>query len=416
MNTKEKKKIVILGGGFAGLYTYKSLYKYFSKDEIDVTIVNKTNYFLFTPLLHEVATSGLEHHSVVESIRQLIYKTNDHLHVAEVTSVDCEKQVVKTTLTEIPYDILVVAMGATTNFFNAPGAEEHSMVLKDLQDAIKMRRMFIQAFESASEIKDIDARKKELSFAIIGGGATGVELVSEASDLFMHTFKRYYRNTINCNDVSLYLINQGSEVLSVFHSSLRKTALSVLQKSGVKVMLNTGVKEVKKDGLVLSDDSILPVSHVIWTAGVKPNPPMFTHDVEKDKGGRVVVDATLQIPSCPNVFVIGDMASLQGPDGRALPMLAQVAERQGMHTGYNIKRLVKGKKLAPFIYHSRGSLASLGRWNAVADVGGIRFTGMFAWFMWRTAYLFKFLSGSKRLKIALDWTINIFYPHDITKA
>lgn len=413
---KEKKKIVILGGGFAGLYTYKSLYEHFPKDDIEVTIVNKTNYFLFTPLLHEVATSGLEHHQVVESIRQLIYKTNAHLHVAEVTAVDCEKQVVKTTLAEIPYDILVVAMGATTNFFNSPGAEEHSFVLKDLQDAIKMRRMFIQAFESASELKDKDARRKELSFAVIGGGATGVELVAEASDLFMHTFKKYYRNTIDCGDVSLYLINQGSDVLSVFHPKLRTKALEVLQKSGVKVMLNTGVKEVTKDGLVLSDGTNLQVSHVIWTAGVKPNPPMFTHDVEKDKGGRVVVDANLQIPNCPNVFVLGDMASLQGKDGRALPMLAQIAEQQGIHTGYNIKRFVKGKTLKPFIYESRGSLASLGRWNAVAEIKGFRFSGMLAWFMWRTIYLFKFLSGSKRFKIALDWTVNIFYPHDITKA
>jgi NADH dehydrogenase len=412
----EKKKIVILGGGFGGLYTYKSLYRTFSRDEIDVTIVNRTNYFLFTPLLHEVATGSIAHHQVVESIRQLIYKSDAHLHVAEVLSVDCERQVVKTSITELPYDILVLAMGATTNFFNAPGAQEYSLVLKDLHDAIKLRTTFIEAFEKASEAKDQAERKKELSFAIVGGGPTGVELASEAADLFMDTFAKYYKNTIDCADVTLSLINLSPDVLSVFHPKLREKALRVLRKNGVTVMLNTGVKEVKSDGLVLTDGTILPVAHVIWTAGVKPNPPMFTHSVAQDKGGRVIVNSFLQIENCPNVFVLGDMASLAGPDGRPLPMLAQVAERQGLHTGRNIKRLVQGKPLMPFIYKSQGELASLGQWYAVADIWGVRFSGAFAWFLWRTIYLFKFLSGSKRFKIIVDWTVNIFYPHDITKA
>lgn len=414
--TKEKKKIVILGGGFGGLYTYKSLYKQFSRDEIDVTIVNRTNYFLFTPLLHEVATGSVAHHQVVESIRQLIYKSGARLHVAEVTSVDCEHKIVKTNLADIPYDVLVVAMGATTNFFNAPGAEEHSLVLKDLSDAIKLRTTFIQAFERASEMKDEKDRRAELSFAIVGGGATGVELASEAADLFMDTFAKYYKGIINFNDVSLYLINLAPDVLSVFDPVLRNKALQVLQDSGVHVMLNTPVKEVKKEGLVLSDDTLLQASHVVWTAGVKPNPPMFTHPVEQDKGGRVMVTPTLQVPNCPDVFVIGDMANIPGASGKPLPMLAQVAVRQGMHTGRNIKLLLKGKSLIPFTYKSRGELASLGHWQAVAKINGVRFSGPIAWFIWRTVYLFKFLSGSKKFKIVIDWTMNIFYPRDITKA
>ena len=147
---KQKKKIVILGGGFGGLYAYKGLYKYFSHDEIDITIVNRNNYFLFTPLLHEVATGGISHHQVVESIRQVIYKTNDKLHVAEVLSIDCEKQIVKTNIDELPYDVLVISLGATTNFFNAPGAEEHSMVLKDLNDAIKRSNIVTSVFSPDS--------------------------------------------------------------------------------------------------------------------------------------------------------------------------------------------------------------------------------------------------------------------------
>ena len=413
---KEKKKIVILGGGFGGLYTYKSLYKQFSSNDIDVTIVNRTNYFLFTPLLHEVATGSVAHHQVVESIRQLIYKSGAKLHVADVTGIDCERQIVTTSLTEIPYDVLVVAMGATTNFFNAPGAEENSLVLKNLHDAIKLRTTFIEAFERASEMKDEAARRAELSFAIVGGGATGVELATEAANLFMDTFATYYKEVIDFKDVSLHLVNQAPDVLSVFDPSLRIKALDILQRSGVNVMLNTAVKEVRKDGLVLGDGTVLQATHVVWTAGVKPNPPMFTQPVAQDKGGRVIVTPTLQIEACKNVFVIGDMASLAGVDSRPIPMLAQVAEAQGLHTGMNIKRLLQGQELIPFVYKSEGELASLGHWQAVANIRGVKFSGPFAWFVWRTVYLFKFLSGSKKIKIIVDWTMNIFYPRDITKA
>ncbi len=414
--TKQKKKIVILGGGFGGLYTYKGLYKYFEHDDLDITIVNKTNYFLFTPLLHEVATGSVAHHQVVESIRQVIYRTNDKLHVADLVSIDCEKQVVKTTIDEIPYDILVVALGATTNFFDAPGAEENSLVLKDLHDAIKLRTMLIEVFEKASEMTDETARRKELSFAVVGGGPTGVELASEISDLFADTFCKYYHNVIKPGDISLYLINRDKEILMPFPSKLRQNALGVLNEIGVKVMLDTGVKEVRKDSIVFMDDSTLPVAHVMWTAGVRPNTPVFNAGVPLDNFGRIIVNSSLQIEKHPNIFVVGDIASLQDANGKSLPMLAQVAVEQGLHTGRNIKRLIAGRKLLPFHYISRGSLASIGHWHAVADIKGFQFSGWFAWIIWRMVYLFKFLSGSKKVKILVDWIVNIFYPRDITKA
>lgn len=413
---KEKKKILILGGGFGGLYTYKGLYEYFKHDEVDVTIVNRNNYFLFTPLLHEVATGSIAHHQVVESIRQIIYKTNDKLHVADVISVDCEKQLVKTSIDELPYDVLVLALGATTNFFSAPGAEENCLVLKDLHDAIRLRNSIIESFEKASEMKTEEERKKELSFAIVGGGATGVELVTEIAEFVNDTFIKYYHGLIKCSDISISLINSGGEILMPFHPSLRQSALEVLKKKKIKVMLNMVVKEVKKGSVVFNDDSNMEVNHIIWTAGVKPNVPVFTHPVPTDKGGRIIVNESLQIPECPNVFVIGDMASFADKDGKPLPMLAQVAVRQGFHIGGNIKRLFAAKKPLPFSFKSQGSLVSLGQWHAIANIKGIKFSGPVAWFLWRTIYLFKFLSGSKRVKIVVDWTMNIFYPRDITKA
>ena len=302
---KQKKKIVILGGGFGGLYTYKGLYKYFHKDEIDITIVNRNNYFLFTPLLHEVATGSVGHHLVVESIRQIIYKTNDKLHVAELVSIDCERHIVKTSIDEIPYDILVLALGATTNFFNASGAEKYSLVLKDLHDAIKLRTLLIESFEKASEMTDDKARRRALSFAVIGGGPTGVEVASEIAELFLDTFLKYYHGLIRPDDISLYLINRDANVLSPFHPILRQKALKALRGGGVNVILNSGVKEVKKDSIVFTNDTTLPVSHVIWTAGVKPNSPTFTHPIALDSWGRIVVNSLLQVTDCPNVFAMG---------------------------------------------------------------------------------------------------------------
>jgi NADH dehydrogenase len=232
----------------------------------------------------------------------------------------------------------------------------------------------------------------------------------------MDTFLKYYHGLITCSDISLYLINRDKEILGPFPPRLRRTALSILREKGVNVMLEAGVKEIQKDRIIFSDDKELFARHVVWTAGVKPNPPMFTRQVAADKGGRIMVTPTLQIPDSPNIFVIGDMASAIQADGKPLPMLAQIAERQGLHTGHNIKRLLKGKKLIPFTYKSQGELASLGQWQAVANIRGLQFTGPLAWFLWRTIYLFKFLSGSKRAKIVVDWTMNIFYPRDITKA
>jgi NADH:ubiquinone reductase (H+-translocating) len=411
-----KKKIVILGGGFGGLYAYKGLYKHFKKDEIDVTIVSRTNYFLFTPLLHEVATGGVAHHQVVESIRQIIYKTNDTLHVGDVLSVDCVGKTVTTTLGTLSYDTLVVGLGATTNFFNAPGAKEHSLVLKDLNDAIHMRTRLIETFERASEISDPALRKEVLSFAVVGGGATGVELVGEIAELFKTTLLPYYHARISASDISLYLINRGPELLAPFHPSLRAHALSALTSSGVIVRNNTSVQEVTERGIVCGDGAFVRAETVIWTAGVSPRSSVFTTMIAVDPSGRVPVSSSLQLESYPDVYIVGDISLIKDASGSPLPMSAQVAVKQGLYVGRRIYHSCVGNECSPFAYKSRGELASLGRYNAVANIMGFCFSGFFAWFLWRTVYLSKFFSFSKKLKIALDWTLNLFYPRDITKA
>ncbi len=412
----QKQKIVIVGAGFAGINAYLSLIKHLKPSEAHITLINKTNYFLFTPMLHEVATGSLGEDVIVESVRNIIYKTNTSFLVAEVQKIDLEKKIVYTTNGEENYDYLILAHGATTNFYNIAGAEEHSLVLKDLAEAVAMRNHFVSIFEQASAIESKEARKKMLSFAVVGGGPTGVELVAEMADLFFETFRKYYKGDICKDDVTLYLINKGVDLLPIFDKSLRKKSLQVLQKKGVKVFLNKNVKEITTDKIIFSDEDFINVSHIIWTAGVKPNEMFFEQQVEKDKNGRIIVDQYGRMKNRSDIFVLGDSASFVGVDQKPLAMLAQVAVQQGIKAGINISLSIHKKTLSPFIYRSKGTMVSLGQWQAVGEIFGILLKGPLAWWVWRTVYLFNFSSWPKRIKIATDWTINLFSPRDITKA
>jgi NADH dehydrogenase len=412
----KRKRIVILGAGFGGLYAYLHIRKNFRPSEVEIVLVNRTNHFLFTPLLHEVATGGLGSHQIVESLREIIYDTENDLFVADIKSVDLEKKVVHTSLDEIAYDYLVIATGATSNYFNIPGAQEHTFTLKSLQEAIKIRNYCIDNFEKASKVENHKERRKLLSFAIVGGGATGVEVAGEASDFFYKTFCKYYCKDVQDEDVNIYLINRGPELLPQFNEYLRKKALQALKKKKVNVMLNKEVTGIEKDHISFKDGSTLDVSNVIWTAGVKANPPTFLQEVEEDRSGRLIVDKYLRLKNHEDVFALGDVASFLHEEGKPLPMLAQVAVQQAKTLGMNVRLTTKNRPLKPFIYRSKGDLVSIGQWGALGRTVGINWSGPLAWWLWRTVYLFKFISQSKKIKIAIDWTVNLFHHRDITKA
>lgn len=411
-----KTKIVILGAGFGGIYTYIHLRKKFKPSEVEIVLVNRSNHFLFTPMLHEVATGGLSHHQIVESLREIIYNTDTNLYVTEVTSVDLEQKIVHTNLEDINYDYLVIATGATTNYYNIPGAEENTFALKSLIEAIRLRNYFIDSFEKASKVKDPKERKKLLSFAIIGGGATGVEVAGEAADFFYKTFCKYYCKDVHDDDVNIYLINRGPELLNQFNPYLRKKAITTLKKKGVEVMLNSPVTAITENHIKLDNNRTLEVANVIWTAGVRANPPTFNQKVATDKRGRLKVDQYMRLEDHENVFALGDVACYchQGKD--PLPMLAQVAVQQAKNVAHNIACSVRGKQLKPFKYRSKGELVSLGQWGALGHTLGVSWSGPLAWWLWRTVYLFKFISRSKKIKIAIDWTVNLFHHRDITRA
>ena len=412
------KKIVILGGGFAGVYSALAVLRNTSPEAVEITIINKTNYFLFTPMLHEVATGGLGHHQVVESIRGIIYKTPIKFLEAEVRSIDIAKKEIVTTRGRTAYDIVVVALGATTNFYDTPGAASHTFVLKNLSDAITLRDQVIKNFEAASREKKREARKKFLSFVVVGGGATGVELAAELAEFARKTLHVYYRKEFSPDDVRITLVQNGIELIPSFSEATRARSLKVLAEKGVTVRLNEKVSSISAGGVTLGTGEIIGSKTVVWTAGVKPN----SIEVEGghfmiDAGGRIETDTTLRVSGTQDVFALGDIAKvISAETGKPYPMLAQVAVAQAQHLGKNIARMLAGEELEPFAYNLKGELVSLGHWEAAGTIVGVDVYGKFAWFVWRTVYLFKFISTSKKMKIAVDWTVHLFFPRDASSA
>ncbi len=417
-SSSTKPHIVVLGAGFGGLYTVKELLWYFKDEEVDITIVNQTNYFLFTPMLHEVATGSVGHHQVVESLRELLYQTKIKLITTEVGTVDLAKKIVTTKQGSINFDYLVIALGSTTNFYGVPGADKYTITLKNLRDAITLRARIIESFEKAANTTDSVKRKELLTFGVIGGGPTGVELVAEMGELFWDNIISLYPGVFKPNEIRLYLFSQAPELLTQLHQSLRKESLRVLKNRGVDVHLASTIIEVKKDGVMLSGKTFIQMGTIIWAAGTTPNTPKFKQVIALDPGKRIMANELLQVNGWSNVYTLGDVASvIDKKTSRPLPMLAQVAVRQADVVAYNLAEEIRGtKNFQAFKYRSMGSLVSLGQWNAVAEMMFIRFSGRLAWYLWRTIYLFKFISWEKRFKIALDWTLGIFSYRDITKA
>lgn len=410
--SKKAKHIVILGAGFGGVHTYKSLPNWVKKDH-NITIIDKHNHFLFTPLLPEVAGASLDYHSVVEPIRDIVDAKTTFIQ-STVVSVDTEKQVVELVDSELSYDILVAALGSKTHYFGTPGAEENAYVLKTLDDAVFLRNRCIDLFEAASKIDSAEERKKLLSFVIVGAGPTGAELAGELSDLFFKTFKKQFP-LIPQEDISLTVINSGPDVLAMFDESLREYATQALIKDSISLENNTRVAEVTKEGVITIEGVEHKAHTVLWTAGITANSlPCTCGSFEVDRG-KILINEDLRAKNADNIFVIGDVSLFPSEDGRGLPPTAQVAKQQGIHVAKNITHILRDEPLKSFTYSEIGLLASLGSYDAIAQVKGMKFKGVFAWFMWRTIYLFNFTSWKKRFKIMFDWTQNLFSGRDTTR-
>lgn len=412
-----KPHVVIVGAGFGGVYTASNLVPYVKQGLIEVTLINKTNYFLFTPLLHEVATGGLGTHSATESLREIFSGTGVRLIQASVDTVDMSARKVFYEGKECAFDVAVVASGAETNYYNIPGAKEYTKVLKNLSDALAIREEIIDAFEDASCITESDDRKKHLTFVVVGGGATGVEMVAEIAEFIGHMYERHFKGVscIRKDEISIHLVNTGSDLLSMLPLSLRKKAARHLEKLGVMLHLGVSVTEVHNQRIIFKDGGSISARFILWAAGVTPTAPACVGTEVPLVNGRISTEPSLQVVGTQGVFALGDVSLVQTPDTKGYPSVAQVAVQQANVVASNIMAYTQNKPLKQFSYHSKGTLVSLGQWYAVGTIFGMSFSGKLMWWIWRTVYLFKFNSWSKRFTIMSEWTQALLFPRDITK-
>lgn len=400
-----KKHIVIAGAGFGGMYVARHLLPHAKRGEISITIINPTNYFLFTPLLHEVATGTLSTRSVAEPLSELFVGLPVTIKLGTVSHVDTVKRQVLVDDTAIAYDYLVIATGAETSYYDIPGAREYTLPLKTLADAVKIRTAVIKTFEQHED--------RCPTFVVVGGGPTGVELAAELSEFVDEMEHRYYQHQKQEYRCTVSLVTATPDILPMFTPSLRYAAMKHLERIGVQARTNTSVISVTANGLRLGDGTNLASDLTIWTAGVHATIPDAANTFSVERG-RIITDRYLHAKGSKNVFVLGDAAQvIQG--NATLPMLAQVAVSQARVVAKNVMARVHENELAPFHFHFKGSLVSLGKWYAIGDLRVTTIRGRFAWWLWRTVYLFKFISWKKRFRIAFEWTMDIFAPRDITK-
>lgn len=417
------KRIVVLGAGYGGTYVFKHLHRRFhGTGEAELLLINKTNYFISTPFLHEVATGNLSPEHIVEPLRKVLNCTHEQFLQSEVESVSLEKREVLTHDGVISYDYLVLATGAETNFRGVPGAAEQGWQLKTLEHAIALKNRFIEMFEQAAAILGAHVRSPAdapsiaelLHFVVVGGGATGVELAAEMADLFYQTFAAYYDERL-IGWAKITLVHAGDELLANFQESIRVRSKRVLRNKKVELRFGLSVSEVSPDGLCLTNGEKIKARTIIWVAGVRPALPVF--DIKLGlEAGRITVNQYLQLPNYPEVFALGDLAAFRNPDSPGpLPMLAQVAHRQAQGVARNVIRLVEGRSVLNYTYKHQGDLVSLGDWIAAGELFGIRLFGHLTWFIWRGVYLAKLISPAKKAKVLLDWIVDLFSPRDIAQ-
>lgn len=409
-----KKRLVISGLGFGGLYTFLYLHCLGREtiEDLEIVLINRTNYFLFTPLLYEVATGGVGQQNIIQPIRQILKCCVADFCEAEIQGVDLQKQAVKTSQGEVSYDYLVLALGSTTNFYNVPGAREHVFTLKDLVETRRLKNHLIQQFAKVSCETDLDARRETLRFVIVGGGPTGVELAIEMVQ-YARQLTRVHPN-VKPEEIEIVLLHKGLEVVPSFDRSIQRRSLEILKKQGVIVRLNEEVRRVTETYVELSSGEQILTNTVVWAASVIPAPLDFGKEFpEASLGARLPVEKTLQLQRWPNVFVVGDQAKIADA---SVPVTAQAAVQEAKIVARNIVALNQSNTLKPFAFHHRGDLVSLGRGRAVAYIFGISFDSWFAWWLWRTVYLMELVGWGNRVRVVVDWTLDLFHPRDMANV
>jgi NADH dehydrogenase len=411
-------RVVVLGGGFGGLAVVRELERLLPADaNVEITVVNRDNYFLFTPMLHEVAASDLDITTIVNPIRKLVRRAS--IFTGTVDRIDAEARTVTVSHAggahahTLRYDHLVIAVGAVTNFFGVPGLAERAVTMKSLGDAIELRNRLIQHLEEADFECNADVRGPLLTCVVAGGGFAGVETVAAVND-FLRAALRFYPN-LTAADLRVMVVHPGGHLLPELGEELGRYTAERLRARGVDVALDTRVAGLDGDVVLLSDGQRVDARTIVWTAGNSANPVLRGLPCATDRG-RVVVDAFLQVPGLPGVWALGDCAAI--PDaatGGTFPPTAQHALREGRCVARNIVAELRGEAKTPFAFSTIGLLAAIGRRTGVANILGVNFSGFVAWWLWRTIYLAKLPRLEKKLRVALDWTLDVLFSKDLVQ-
>ena len=396
--------VLVVGGGFGGLYAARAL----ARHPLRVVLVDRVNYHLFQPLLYQVATAALSPGEIAEPLRAILRKyRNVEVLLGEVTTVDPQARCVRLADgAELGYDYLVLATGGRHSYFGHPEWEAAAPGLKSLEDALEIRRRILLAFERAEREKDPATRQALLTFVIVGGGPTGVELAGAIAEIARHTVSRDFRR-FDPRQARVILLERADRVLEQYPPDLSKSAQRALERLGVEVQLGTGATEVTPE-YVRSGNDIIPTHTTLWAAGVQASPLGRQLGLAVDRSGRVPVQPDLSLADHPEIFVIGDLASLRKSNGKMLPGIAPVAIQQGNAAADNIWRSVQGQPRRPFHYFDRGSMATIGRAAAVAEIRAVHLSGLPAWIAWLVVHIFFLIGFENRVLVIVQWAWSYF--------
>jgi NADH:quinone reductase (non-electrogenic) len=404
-------RVVVLGGGFGGIEAMTGLERRLGRrPDVELLLVSDHNFLLFSPLLPQVASSLVEPRHIIQPIRDIRGRRKFRFRRDRVEHVDLDARRVRLAEGQLEYDRLVIALGGVTPSFGIPGVEAHALNYKSLEDAILLRDHLIDLAEHADHEADAGARRRMLTVCVVGGGYTGVELITELQDFFESYVVPRYRG-IEPGDYRLLLLEAGREILRGVHPTLAERARERLRREGIEVRTGTRVTRVLPGSVEIGGAETLAVGLTVWAAGVKGHPILADLPVERDRLGRIVVDANLRLPGHPEVYGVGDAVTVQGHPEASVPVIP-VALAHGRLVADNIVAELDGRPLESIEYKSQGMLVSLGERHAVVEVMGLRFSGYAAWLFWNALHLYKLVGLRKQVQVALDWSLTRVFPRD----
>jgi NADH:quinone reductase (non-electrogenic) len=396
--------VVVVGAGFGGLNAARAL----RRAPVNVVLLDRNNYHLFQPLLYQVATAGLEPEQIAKPVRAILRRQrNFDFRMVEVTGVDFAQRRLETSAGPISYDYLVLSHGGETNFFGLDSMMTNGLGLKDIPDAVRIRNHVLTCFEQAMIVSDPERRRQLLTFIVVGGGPTGVEMAGALSELIRLVLVKDYP-LLNIKDVRILLLEATDKILAALPERLREAAVKTLWRKWIEVRFSAVVADFDGERVRLKSGEVIPARTAIWAAGVRAAPLNDRLGLPAGRQGRIPVEPTLQVPGHPEVYIIGD-AAYREENGEPLPMVAPVAIQMGQSVARNIVRVLRGKPLEPFRYRDQGTLATIGRNAAVANVYGIQAKGFLAWVMWLGIHIIQLIGFRNKLFVLLNWAWDYFF-------